>query len=167
MVVRAADALAPHVAELVTVAPDTERRIAGTRALADSGRGPLGALAVVLERAAERGDAGALVLACDLPLVCPALIGALVTTWSGEDVVAPLREGRLQPLCGLWSVSALSVVRAALAADTLSVMSTVAQLRLRPVPEREWRPVVRTEEALLNVNTRSDLTRARSIARCA
>ncbi|MSR36967.1 MAG: molybdenum cofactor guanylyltransferase [Gemmatimonadetes bacterium] len=165
MAVRAAAALEPHAREIATVAPDDRPRLPGTSVLLDAmpGRGPLSALVAVLERARQRGDAGALVLACDLPLVDAALIGTLVDAWAGEDVVAPTWRGQLQPLCALWSVSALLAAREALAAERLSVLDLVSQLRIRNLTEVEWKSPDGASEPLINVNSPADLARVRSL----
>src|SRR5688572_24840960 len=98
MALRAAAALAPHASVVVLVAPPPFPAALGLEVIPDEagGGGPLAGLVAALTRAHERGASGCLVLACDLPLVDADLVGALVEAWSGEEVVAPEREGRLQ-----------------------------------------------------------------------
>lgn len=169
MALRAAAALAPHARSVVAVAPAGTDFAPGLHlpVLTDAAGGP-GALAGVvaaLESADAAGDAGCLVLACDLPLVGPDLVAALIDRWQGEDLVAPEREGRLQPLCALWSRSALPAARHALEAGRRSVVALAERLVLRAVAETEWRPLVRAGDPLLNVNTEADLARAAELAR--
>ena len=74
--------------------------------------------------------------------------------------MAPRREDRLQPLCALWSRSALPAARAALASGDRSIMAVVRQLRVRTLEEAEWRLRAPGSDPLLNVNTDADLARA-------
>lgn len=158
----AARALAPHAAEVVVVAPAPLAIELGLDVVGDvpGGGGPLAGLVAALEHARSRGAAGSLVLACDLPLVDAGLVGALVRAWSGEAVVAPERSGRLQPLCALWSVSALHEARTALASDDRSVLGVAGRLDVRVVEEAVWRARTSAPDPLLNVNTPADLARA-------
>jgi molybdenum cofactor guanylyltransferase len=159
---RSAAALAPHAREVVLVAGDPAIAALGFPVLADApGQpGPLGGLVAALERGRAAGDAACLVLACDLPLVDADLVGAIVDAWDGEDVVAPERAGRLQPLCALWSVRALTAARAAQATANRSIFGLLDGLSVRIVPEAEWRPRTAALDPLLNVNTAADLARA-------
>lgn len=167
MALRAAAALAPHARAIVAVAPASAPAALGLglEAVADApgGRGPLGGIVAALERAAAAGDAGCLVAGCDFPLIDPGLIGALIGAWAGEDVVAPIDGGRVQPLCALWSVAALPAARAALVAGRGSPTRLAERLVLRAVSEPEWRPAAASPEALLNVNTPAEFARAAAL----
>jgi molybdenum cofactor guanylyltransferase len=162
MALRAVAALSPHAREVVLVSPASDQPQLGLPVLADAegGGGPVAGLVAALDRAASRGHGGCLVLACDLPLVDADLVGRLVEAWAGEDVVAPERHGRLQPLCALWSVAALPAARAVLASEDRSVVGLVARLRLRTLVESEWRTPSTGPDPLFNVNTPADLDRA-------
>lgn len=167
MALRAAAALAPHARAVVTVAPTAAVAALGLEVVTDApgGSGPLAGLVGALEHAAAAKDAACLVLACDFPLVDPGMIGSLIGAWAGEDVVAPLDGGRLQPLCALWSVAALPAARAALVAGHGSPTRLAERLVLRAVPEAEWRAATAASEPLLNVNTPADLARAAALIR--
>jgi molybdopterin-guanine dinucleotide biosynthesis protein A len=162
MALRAASALTPHAREVVLVAPAGGRTELDLPVIPDApgGAGPLAGVVAALERAESRGDAGCLVLACDLPLVDAELVRSLVDAWGVEDVVAPERRGRLQPLCALWSVSALPLARTALGSADRSVLALVARLALRTLGEAEWRGPASGADPLFNVNTLADLERA-------
>jgi molybdopterin-guanine dinucleotide biosynthesis protein A len=165
MALRAVAALAPHVREVVLVAPASAGPALDVPVVPDApgGEGPLAGVVAALERADRAGDRGCLILACDLPLVGADLVGALVGAWADEDVVAPERRGRLQPLCALWSTSALPAVRAALGSADRSVVGLVARLRLRTLDETEWRTPATGPDPLFNVNTPADLARAAAL----
>jgi molybdopterin-guanine dinucleotide biosynthesis protein A len=87
----------------------------------------------------------------------------LVDVWAGEDVVAPERGGRLQPLCALWSVAALPAARAALGSADRSVAGVVGVLDVRTVAEPEWRARATGPDPLLNVNSPRDFERAAAL----
>jgi molybdopterin-guanine dinucleotide biosynthesis protein A len=165
MALRAAAALSAHAREVVLVSSTSAPVALGLPVVADAagGGGPLAGLVALLERAREAGDRGCLVLACDLPLVDADLVGLLVDVWSGEDVVAPERGGRLQPLCALWSVAALPAARAALGSADRSVAGVVGVLDVRTVAEPEWRARATGPDPLLNVNSPRDFERAAAL----
>jgi molybdopterin-guanine dinucleotide biosynthesis protein A len=165
MALRAVAALAPHAREVVLVSPASDHPTLDLPVVTDAegAGGPVAGLVAALARAESRGHGGSLVLACDLPLVDPGLVGTLVGAWAGEDVVAPERRGRLQPLCALWSVAALPAARAALASEDRSVVGLVARLRLRALVESEWRTPSTGPDPLFNVNTLADLDRAAAL----
>ena len=159
---RAAAALAPHAREVVLVGAAGDASGLGLPLVPDApgGGGPLAGLVSALERAERAGDRGCLMVACDLPLVDADLVGLLVQAWDGEDLVAPERGGRLQPLCAAWSVAALPAVRKALVSDDRSVAGVVRGLALKILPEATWRAGASGLDRLLNVNTPADLARA-------
>jgi molybdopterin-guanine dinucleotide biosynthesis protein A len=165
MALRATAALTPHVREVVLLAPDQDSGALGLPVVADAagGGGPLAGLVAALEYAVASGDRGVLALACDLPLVDSGLLGALVSFWAGEDIVAPEHAGRIQPLCAVWSVTALPLARVALASADRSPLNLSQRLRVRSVSEADWRDFAGSVEPLLNVNAPDDLTRAEEI----
>lgn len=165
MALRAAAALTPHVREVVLLARDADPAALGLPVVSDNpgGEGPLAGLVAALEYAAGCGDGGVLVVACDLPLVDGGLLGTLVSSWAGEDVVAPVQAGRIQPLCAVWSLSALPLARVALASADRSPVNLSKRLRVRSVAEAEWRECTRVAEPLLNVNAPDDLARAEAL----
>ena len=161
MVERATTALAPHAREVVALAGSELVGIAlpVVRDLPGGG-GPLAALAAVLQYALDQGDGGALVLACDLPLIDHRFLGALIDAWEGEDLVVPGQAGWIQPFCAVWSTSALPPVLAALSSEDRSPLSLAKRLRTRVLGESEWRGHAAVADPLLNVNTPADLARA-------
>ena len=165
MALCAAAALAPHAGELVVLSSDAALRELGLPLLPDAaaGAGPLGGLVAALQHASTRGHAGALLLACDLPLVDEGLLAVLIAAWRGEDAVIPESGGRPQPLCALWSVAALPAASAALRSEDRSMSRLAGSLTSRLVAESEWRAGTRARDPLLNVNGAADLARARAL----
>ncbi len=60
-----------------------------------AGVGPIGGLAALLRRS---GASPALALACDMPFVSPAIVGALLSA-PDAPIVAPRNDGLWEPLC--------------------------------------------------------------------
>jgi molybdenum cofactor guanylyltransferase len=114
---RATAALAPHVLRVVTVGHDALLAGPGMDVRPDlvPGLGPLGGIHTALVWATELSLDGAFVLACDLPLVSEAVVGALVGAWEGEDAVVPLGGSGPEPLCALYGLGLLGRVAAAIA----------------------------------------------------
>ena len=135
------------------------------------GLGPLAGLHAALSHGAGRS---VFVLACDLPLVSPALVRHVLDyPWpESEDEDkgrAPARakvafaDGRLHPLCGLYAPGCREVVEKHLQLANLSLHDLLAAVETHAVPVTPELPFFR-EELLLNVNRPSDLEAARSLA---
>lgn len=98
-------------------------------------------------------------LACDFPRLLTAVIDEISAALfnknkeeEGAQVILPETAEGLQPLCALWSKSALPLIEAALKGKRRSVRAVLAQLSLHRVSLTE-------PEALLNLNTREDLAK--------
>ncbi len=121
------------------------------------GEGPLAALAAALAR---RPGQPLLLLACDLPLLPPPLLRALLEGLPGADWVVPLHADRLHPLCAAYGPGVLPVATALLGQGRRDMHALLAHASLvgRPLaPSPAWGD---PEAALLNVNTPADLAEA-------
>jgi molybdopterin-guanine dinucleotide biosynthesis protein A len=125
-----------------------------------SGSGPLGGVASGLRWAGELGRSGLLVLACDLPLVSSALVGALADAARTDvDAVVPAVGSQTQPLCAWYAVGVLPTVEERLARGQRSMHGLLEHLRVQRL---RWAPEGRAGEVeLLNVNRPEDLEDAR------
>jgi molybdopterin-guanine dinucleotide biosynthesis protein A len=104
-------------------------------------------------------------LACDAPLVRPALIRLLHGRAIGYDAGVPVWEdGRIEPLCAVYNVrAAMAAGQKALAANELGGRHLIAHLsRVRYVPVEELRRVDPSLESFMNVNSREELEALRS-----
>ena len=120
--------------------------------------GPLGGLAAALAFARSRGRAAVLTLPCDMPLV-PADLGARLAAALGDHRAALAASGgRLHPVCGLWRVEALEVLRAYAEEGRRSLKGFAAAVGFTIV---DWpaEPV----DPFFNVNTADDLARAEAL----
>lgn len=135
--------------------------------VADAPPPAFGPAAGLLAAAAARPEASLLVLACDLPRVPVALLERLVresrehpeTAW-----IVPVRAGRLEPLCALYSPVALR----ALAGRATSGRCALHELRSEALHRRELAVEAVPELAgqvdpLLNLNEPQDLERFSSL----
>lgn len=161
MAARALDALAPWVEARCVVGADPELGSLRVPVVADRrpGRGPLAGLEAALVAAAERDASHAVVVACDLPLVDAAVVGALVQALEPDAAARVPRGARgPEPLCAAYPVAVLP--------DVASLLDGPGEASLRRLLERI--PVRWIEAAdlpggagtLLNVNRPADRRRA-------
>ncbi len=129
-------------------------------------RGPLAGL----EAGLQAGEGGpALVLACDLPGMTIEVLEALVErhrelpsagpssdTSSLADAIVLRSGGRIQPLCGLYAVSCLPVVRACLDGNRLAVAAALDELGVLWLDVEPGAPLYHPR-LLQNVNAPEDL----------
>jgi molybdopterin-guanine dinucleotide biosynthesis protein A len=94
-----------------------------------------------------------LVVAADMPFVTPAFLGELAARpLRGAAAAVPRSDGRLQPLCALYTTSAASLLRAAMARGD-SASAAVEMLGAVVVDVEDPRP-------FFNVNGPDDLLQA-------
>lgn len=80
------------------------------------GLGPLAGIETGLHAALEAGQAGILVLACDLVLVTPRMLVGLRSAWPAEGAAAFVTPGPwgVSPVCSVWALDLLPTVSTAL-----------------------------------------------------
>lgn len=128
----------------------------------DGPRSALRGLVAALEAASGES---VLVVACDLPLVTPELLLALVA-WPEADAVVPRRDGRAHPLCALYRrESVLAAARGRLGEGSLALRDLLASVETSWLEDADLTQVDPDGTALTNVNTPEDLERARALAR--
>lgn len=152
--------------DLRALVPEREGLVLVEDAL--EGAGPLAAICGALERAAELGAAGAIVLACDMPLVtAEELLPLTRAVGAGADAALWRVEGVVQPLCAAYSVSLAPAARAALEAGSRRPVAilggTAAKGRRWSVTELD--PGQNSAVRLMNVNTGTDYDLALKRAR--
>lgn len=106
------------------------------------------------------------VMACDTPLLRPALLAALLNRLRPEhDVVLPQKpDGYFEPLCALYSLRCLPHIAAQLAAGDYKIIRFFDKVHVSPLPVEE---LLRADPLLVsfqNANSPSDLHRLRSTA---
>ena len=122
------------------------------------GAGPLAAVGAgvrFLRAAGHQG--GALVLACDLPLVSRETLEVLAG-WPGDGSVVPVVAGGPQPLCARWSASDLDAVGALLAGGERAMRALLARPGITMAAQADW-PAGLEARALFDVDTPVELDR--------
>jgi molybdenum cofactor guanylyltransferase len=118
--------------------------------------GPLAGVKVGLIWAQQQGASQLAVSPCDAPLLPHDLYLRLLAAAEGGAAMAETRDGR-QPLCALWPVTALPVVRSALAGGAHPATWQVLEgLGARKV-------LFEDSTAFANINTRADLAALESL----
>ncbi len=142
-------ARAAAVVQPVTIVGPPERYLHfGYPVIADrhAGAGPLAGIEAALSSCSS---GRALILACDMPDVPLHLLRSLVGE-PGDCVIPRTGDGRLNPLCAVWSTTLLPAVQQALAEGRLKVLDCLKDVDVKEVswpalenantPE-EWRKV--------------------------
>jgi molybdopterin-guanine dinucleotide biosynthesis protein A len=152
------DQLAPMVTG-VTVVVLNDRRLAaelrlgdGVQVIPDAYRegGPLGGIATGLRRCPE----WAIVLACDMPLVKPAVVRYLCSLAGPEwQAIVPVVEETPQPFHALYHRQLLPVIEQKLASGIRRAASFLDEVPTRWVCEAELRPLDPALHSFINVNT--------------
>lgn len=121
--------------------------------------GTLGGIATGLQQV----SGWAIVVACDLPLVSATLFASLcrLATERDEDsdrwdAIVPVVNGYEEPLHALYHRRCLPLIEAQLARGQRRVISFMADVRTRYVPEEELRPHDPALHSFVNVNTPED-----------
>jgi molybdopterin-guanine dinucleotide biosynthesis protein A len=124
------------------------------------GRGPAAGIAAGLGPCRATHTA---VIACDTPLVDPALISALFDRGRERDGAIPRVDGHLRPTVGVYRTAAMrDACERAITAGDGSLRDAVDTLDVAIVPEGAvFRETARS--SLLDINTPADLERARSV----
>lgn len=151
--------------QVVLSAATSEPEVTGRQVVIDRQQdcGPLAALEAILTVAAGQR---VFALACDLPLVDEHVVHRIVERAAEEERAEKPRawvaksNGRVQPLCGLYSASCLEVVRRQLQIDCLSMFELLAAIEVTEVELDDL-----GSDRLLNVNEPADLERARRVVR--
>jgi molybdopterin-guanine dinucleotide biosynthesis protein A len=120
------------------------------------GAGPLGGIHAALKYIAVPH---AFIAGCDMPLLAPALLCYLCTLAEQDDwdVVLPWPASGPEPLCAVYSRSALPVIEKNLQQGNRKVSDTLKELRLRRVEETELLTVIDNLNTFHNINRPEDL----------
>jgi molybdopterin-guanine dinucleotide biosynthesis protein A len=162
MVSRAIDILRAVTADVVVSSSSAGLDVAA-QVVADrvAGAGPLAGIEATLLEAAARGFDGVLVLACDLPLVEPELLGRLVDEAGDAPAAAPARVGGgVEPLCAVYRVDVREAVTRRLAGEDRSLHALFRDVGGVAIP---WERLAADPDMLMNVNTPADGRRAESV----
>jgi len=99
------------------------------------------------------------VCACDMPLIQPALVERLFELFAGVDAVLPEIDGRLEPLCAIYSKACLPAIHERLLAQDLRMTGWLKQVRTRLISKSDLLRYDPRLDSLCNVNTAADYQR--------
>lgn len=116
--------------------------------------GPLGGIAAGLQAARHPL---AVVVACDMPFLNVALLRWLIALAERYDAVVPQTGDEFEPLHAVYRRECYNPIARRLERGERRVISFFADVRLRSVPESEWRMLDPAGRSLVNLNTPDDL----------
>lgn len=148
--------LEPRVSEIVVVTPRPALYPADVRTADDRlpGCGPLGGLHAGLHAARCEH---ALVVACDMPFLSPALLDHMLALVGDEDAVVPVWEGRLQTLHAVYARRLAEPAGRALWAGVRALHEFLATVRTRAIEEGEIASIEGARESFRNINTPDEM----------
>lgn len=119
---------------------------------------PLGGLATALARAKSPR---VFVCACDMPFLSPELVARLCALDPDAPAVAPLWDGRPQPLCAVYSPSkCLEEARRLISKGRLELRGLLSEVDARLVPQEEVRALDAAGMSFRDLDTAGDYERA-------
>jgi molybdopterin-guanine dinucleotide biosynthesis protein A len=135
----------------------------GARIVRDpaEGLGPLAGIAAGL--GAVRGER-TLVVACDMPLLRPALARRLLDLSQGAEAIVPVVDSCPVPTCAVYARAMAETASALVAARELRARAFLARVPTRFVPGDELRDVDPRLESFRDCDTEEDYRRALQLA---
>lgn len=135
----------------------------GVRRIQDDepGLGPLGGLSAGL---AEAAHDPAVVVACDMPFLDPALLRFLLHLTGTVDAVVPRHAYGVEPLHAVYRRACLPCVRTALTRGIRRADGFHRWVRVRYVDRDQWGAIDPHGRSWMNVNTPDELEAARRLA---
>jgi molybdopterin-guanine dinucleotide biosynthesis protein A len=118
-------------------------------------RGPLEGLLAGLTAIAPQADS-AYATSCDVPLLQPAFVQAMIDRLGEADIVVPVEEGFAHPLAAVYRTSVLPHIRELLATDQLRPAFLFDRAITRRIPVDELRPFDPQLATLRNLNRAED-----------
>ena len=118
---------------------NNDAEIRGARLIEDQlpGRGPAIGVCAALGQAKHPY---VFVIACDMPFISAGLIERLVSQCSDYDIVVPVRAGKPEPLCAVYSTACLKMLAERIMQGKRGLVSFIEhtpELRIRRVDEHE------------------------------
>jgi molybdenum cofactor guanylyltransferase len=130
------------------------------------GLGALGGIHTALHWAQERGDAGVIAVACDMPFPSVALLRTIAKHSAEHDAVIPESDSRrgLEPLFAFYSVNCLPHVERAIERGDHRMIAFHGDVDVLRISLEDVRKCGDPSVLFMNVNTREDLDRAIALA---
>ena len=161
---RVADRLLGVCRESVVVVASGQRVETDIRVIEDriADCGPIGGLVTAFERLTAPWIVA---VSCDTPFLSRQLVRRMFVLTASADIIAPERNGRLQPLMAIYGRAAAEVASRRLANGQLRLTELLHDdaLRVHTVTESEWTEWGVTDQSFLNINTPEEFDEARRI----
>ncbi|HWP44861.1 MAG TPA: molybdenum cofactor guanylyltransferase [Blastocatellia bacterium] len=164
MIERVIDAVAPVTKSVAIIASGGEYERLGLPIFSDAypGIGPLEAIRTAL---ANSPAPRVVLAACDLPFVSAQLFAFLLAAADAQTSVVPMDSaGRLEPLCAVYSKSALDEVTRLIESGERKVSKLIDRIPARVVEFEEMSGMEGASLFFENVNTPEEYLRAVEIA---
>jgi len=126
------------------------------------GKGPLGGIYTGLRQSESFYN---LVVACDMPFLNRALLEHMIGITAGFDLVLPRVGDLIEPLHAVYARACLKPIESLLEGGRLSVREILDHVRVRYVEAEEMERFDPGHLSFFNVNTKSDLMRAKGLMR--
>jgi molybdopterin-guanine dinucleotide biosynthesis protein A len=122
-------------------------------------RGPLEGLLAGLSAIAPHAEA-AYATSCDVPLLSPAFVTAMIDRLGDADIAVPIEDGFAHPLAAVYRTTALPHIRDLLAHDQLRPAFLFDRVKTHRIPVEELRAVDPQLATLRNLNRPEDYLEA-------
>ncbi len=119
------------------------------------GAGPLAGIHAALKSAVTDHI---FVTACDMPLLQPGIIRYLCEQRENRDAVLPWTANGPEPLCAVYSQTALPSIMTALESRANRVQDVLNNLNIRKVDEKEMSSLQTDKKIFTNINRQDDLS---------
>lgn len=154
-----AEALAGQWSDIVAVAVRDPAQVGSTKSAcifdAEGIEGPLAGLAAALRLARDRGCEAVMTIPADTPFLPADLLQRLSQAIGSAAAAIASSGGKLHPVCGLWTVSALEGLPDYLESGRRSLTGFAERIGFHAV---EW--PTEPEDPFLNINSVEDLAGA-------
>jgi len=125
------------------------------------GKGPLGGIYTGL---ATSSCLGAIVVGCDMPFLSVALLDYMAQFSPAFDVVVPRIKEMVEPLCAVYSKNCLVPIQRLLERNELRISELFDAAKVKYIEEDEINSFDPEHLSFFNINTRTDLDKARRLA---
>jgi len=115
-------------------------------------KGPMGGIYTGLKLSAHAYN---LFVSCDIPFITPALIRFLVSETGLHDIVVPVHDRKIEPLCGIYHKRCAPVISGLLKYPKTGIIDSLKHFNVRylEISSQEFY----TPRLLANINSQEDL----------
>jgi molybdopterin-guanine dinucleotide biosynthesis protein A len=124
------------------------------------GTGPLGGVYTGL---ISMEAPSAVAVACDMPVLQPALLRELLRLLPGHDLVAPIKESLPEPLCTAYATSCTDTIRRKLDAGEYKASGYFDEVDALLLESEAWQQFDPDGLSFLNINHEDELDRVRHV----